>query len=253
MPIVSFVSTNGGVGKTTLTCAIAASLAARMGKGRVVVLDLDPKNLVLWHFGLGVEVVNGVASRAQMGKVTERLTVSTPSNVQCIPYGRVSLPEQRQFESTLLKEPLWIQTFLRQMGMDSDWLVLVDTPPGPSIYQRQALANSDLCVAVLLAEPSSAANLQPSREYFEQCQPKGQPLFVLNQVDQQSSLSMDIARFMSVQLGAKLSPITIAQDEGVREALAVRKTVLQYDPHGQASFNIDRLAQWLVVELNRLK
>jgi cellulose synthase operon protein YhjQ len=224
-----------------------------MGKGRVAVLDLDPKNLVLWHFGLGVEVTQGVASAVELGRPIPRLGVTTDSNIECFAFGRVSVAQLRHFEETLQQDPLWLKAFLEKMGVDSNCLVLVDTPPGPNVYQRQALAHSDLCVALVLAEPSSAASLIPSRQYLEQCQAQSKTIFVVNQLDQQLPLSTDIARFIRAQLGSQVAPISIAHDEGVREALAVRKTVLQYDPHGQASFNIDRLAQWLVVELNRRK
>ena len=80
----------------------------------------------------------------------------------------------------------------------------------------------------------------------------GKPnMYLVNQYDQRQPLSVDVVRLLRQALGTRLVPILISQDEGVREALALQKTYLQYDPHSQASHDTDQLSKWLIGAANR--
>jgi cellulose biosynthesis protein BcsQ len=62
MKIVVIASAKGGVGKTTLAANLAAVLAASR-RHRVCVVDLDPQNALKLHFGVPLEMSDGLARR----------------------------------------------------------------------------------------------------------------------------------------------------------------------------------------------
>ena len=76
-------------------------------------------------------------------------------------------------------------------------------------------------------------------------------VYVLNQVDRTEPLNRAVAELLQQHLGARLAPIRIHRDEAVGEALAFLQPVLVYDPHGQASHDLFRLAAWVIDTLNR--
>ena len=76
-------------------------------------------------------------------------------------------------------------------------------------------------------------------------------VYVLNQVGRSEPLNRDVSELLQQHLGARLAPIRIHRDEALSEALAFQQPVLIYDPHGQASHDLARLAAWVIDTLNR--
>ncbi|MBS3996550.1 MAG: cellulose synthase operon protein YhjQ [Hydrogenophaga sp.] len=253
MSVVGIVSMKGGVGKTSLTANIAMALATRLGPGRVSVVDLDPQNALHWHLG-----VNG--TQASVCKQTLRgdgwagAAVASPFEVSCVPYGMVSESDREAFEAILVKSPGWLGKNLQQAGLGHDGVVLIDTPPGPSVYLKQVFACADLVLIVLLADAGSYATIPAMEAWLEDMavlRPELNSFYVLNQVDKTQVLNRDVTELLHQHLGERIAPVGIHQDEAVGEALAFRQPVLVYDPHGQASHDLARLANWLIDVLNR--
>lgn len=253
MSIVGIVSMKGGVGKTSLTANIATALATKLGPGCVSVVDLDPQNALHWHVG-----VNGtqtsICKYALRGDGLAGAAVASPFEVSCIPYGMVSESDRDAFEGLLAKSPGWLGQHLRQAGLGNDGVVLIDTPPGPSVYLKQVFACADLVLIVLLADAGSYATIPAMEGWLEEMsvlRPELNSFYVLNQVDKTQVLNRDVTELLNQHLGVRVAPVGIHQDEAVGEALAFRQPVLVYDPHGQASHDLARLATWLIDVLNR--
>ena len=253
MNIISLVSMKGGVGKTSLTSGIAAALVSRLGKNRVFVIDLDPKNMLLWHFGLFSKNGKGIAhSGASSATVVDMhaLVLRSESGIRCLPFGNVSEAERKQFESVLANNPDYLVELIENLGFDRDCIVLIDTPPGHSIYQKQALRASNMAISVALPDAATYATVASMESAFHNGFSNKPSVYVVNQYDQRQALGIDVVHALKNQLAKRIAPIFISYDEGVREALAVQQTCLQYDPHGQGSHDVDQLSQWLIRLLN---
>ncbi len=254
MSVIGVVSMKGGVGKTSVTANLAAALATKLGPDRVAVVDLDPQNALHWHFGIEDTQTAGVCMQSLDGSDWNGVAVSTDFDVVCLPYGMASEPDRESFESLLSTNPHWVREHIKNTGLDDDGVVLIDTPPGATVYLKQVFACADLILIVLLADAGSYATI-PAMETtladMSALHPQLPSVYVLNQIDRSESINRDVADLLRQHLGARLVPIGIHCDEAVGEALAFQQPVLAYDPHGQASHDIAQLATWMIAALNQ--
>jgi len=253
MILIAVVSMKGGVGKTSTTANLAAAFAAELGDGRVAVLDLDPQNSLHLHFGLGTGLKEGVCRQSLTDANWSEVSFPSKFGVTCMPYGEASEPEREAFEVLLSEQPQWVWEQLTRAGFDDDHVVLIDTPPGPSVYLHQAFACVDVAVIVLLADAGSYATIPAMESWIDEIsaqRPSLVSVYVLNQIDSTVSLNRDVSEVLRQHLGKRLARIGIHRDEAVSEALAFQQPVLSYDPHSQATQDVKRLAGWLMESVN---
>lgn len=254
MSVIGIVSMKGGVGKTSTTANLAAAIASKLGPGRVSVVDLDPQNALRWHFGLDPADASGVCEQSLHGGDWRYIATVSDFGVACLPYGDVSEKHRETFETLLSDEPDWVGRCLKQAGLDDDAVVLIDTPPGPSVYLKQVFACADLVLILLLADAGSYATIPAMESWLDGplvSRPPLGSLYVLNQVDSREPLNRDVAELLHQKLGARLVNVRVHYDEAVSEALAFQQPVLVYDPHGQASHDLARLAALAITTLNQ--
>lgn len=254
MSVIGVVSMKGGVGKTSVTVNLASAMATKLGRGRVSVVDLDPQNALHLHFGVDNPQREGVCEQSLRGGDWGDVAFSSEFNVVCLPYGTPSELDRKAFEALLAKDPDWVGTQIKQAGLGNDAVVLIDTPPGASVYLKQVFACADVILVVLLADAGSYATIPAMEAWLEDMlalYPQLHNVYVLNQIDRSEPLNRDVADKLHLEIGSRMAPIGIHSDEAVSEALAFLKPVLAYDPHGQASHDHARLASWLIDALNR--
>ena len=254
MSVIGIVSMKGGVGKTSTCANLATALASLLGKNRVSVVDLDPQNGLHWHFGFDTPASDGVCTQSLRGTSWSDIAIQSEFDVACLPYGHVDESSREEFEGLLGEEPHWVGHQLHQARLDRDAVVLIDTPPGPSVYLKQVFACADLILIVLLADAGSYATVPAMESWLEemsQQRPRVQSFYVLNQVDRAEALNRDVADMLRRHIGQNFAPIGIHTDEAVCEALAFQQPVLVYDPHGQASHDLAKLASWVIDILNQ--
>jgi cellulose synthase operon protein YhjQ len=254
MSVIGIVSMKGGVGKTSLTANLATVMATKLGGNRVSVVDLDPQNALQLHFGINNSKGDGVSKQSICDGDWRNIAFSSEFNVVCMPYGIPNELDRKFFEKILSENPDWVAKQLKQTGFCDDAVVLIDTPPGPSVYLKQVFECADIILVVLLADAGSYATIPAMEAWLEDMlalHPQLRSVYVINQLDRSTPLSRDVADKLHFDLGDSIAPIGIHCDEAVSEALAFLKPVLTYDPHGQASHDYAQLASWLIDTLNR--
>lgn len=249
MSVVVVASMKGGVGKTSVTANLAVAMAAELGAGCVSTVDLDPQNALHLHFGIDTLERHSICKQALRRRSWHSVMVDSPFGVTCLPYGVVSEPEREAFEDILAAEPDWLQRQLRQTGLGADDLVLIDLPPGPSVYLNQGFACADLLLTVLLPDAGSYSTISAMESWIDQTtaqRPDLQSLYLMNQLDESVRLNRDMGEVLQQRLGKRLAPVGIHRDEAVSEALAFLQPVLYYDPGCQATQDFQRLAAHLL-------
>lgn len=249
MTRIAVVSMKGGVGKTTTTANVAAALAAKLGPAQVGVLDLDPQNALHLHFGLGTGVSDGVCRHSLSGSDWREVCFPSQFGVVCLPYGAASEPEREAFQTLLSRDPAWVPKQLQRMGLGDQQVLLIDTPPGPSVYLRQALACADVAVVVLLADAGSYSTVPAMDAWIDEVsaqRPGLKCMYVLNQVDATVSLNRDVTNVLGEHLRKRSVLHSVHRDEAVCEALAFQQPVRNHDPVCRATYDIQRLADWVL-------
>ncbi len=241
--IVAVVSAKGGVGKTTLAANLAVALHQA---GRpVVALDLDPQDALHQHFQLE-SISCGLAATESAA------AMESTSGVAVLPYGVVDETRRQAFEAELAQDPEWLAHRLQALNLEEGALVVLDTPPGPSVYLQQALSVANLALVVSLADAASYTAL-PKIEALIQTYAAERENFagtgyLINQVDNSRQLNRDICRILHDLLGAQLLGI-VHSDPLIAEALAYNRHVLEFDPHGHGCRDILGCASALVTRL----
>jgi len=248
--IVAVVSAKGGVGKTTVCANLSAALGLRGHP--VLAVDLDPQNGLRFHMGLGTEAAEGIAAATLARRNWREVCVQGPPGVSVAPFGPMNESLRVAFEHVLANDPAAIRRQLGYIGLPADTIVMLDTPPGASIYMRQALTCADMVLVTTLTDAASYATLPTMHELIHHyCGGSGNFVgyaYVLNQVDRSRELSRDITEMMRADLGDRIAGI-IHQDQSVAEALAFNRNVLEYDEHCRATHDFIQCAAWIGAQL----
>jgi chromosome partitioning protein len=176
-------------------------------------------------------------------------------DVTVLPYGGLNEPDRHTFEQKLDSDPNWLRSNLARLGLGANDIVVVDTPPGPSVYLKQALSTAQFALAVVLADAASYATI-PMMENLLGTYCSGRTDFVgvayvINQVDQSRLLGRDVVKVLRATLAERLFPGVIHSDQAVSEALAYDTTALHYDALSQATQDFKACALWVSAALDR--
>ncbi|MFZ6744046.1 cellulose biosynthesis protein BcsQ [Undibacterium sp. JH2W] len=247
MRVVAVISPKGGVGKTTVTANLAASLA-RLGP-RITILDLDPQNALRLHFGMAHDDASGIAQQETMDGGWTNVLFESAYGVNFLPYGSVDEVQRSVFEQDIKDLPKWLAKHLANLKLTENSVVLIDTPPGPSIYLQQVLSVANYALVVLKPDAASYSTI-PSIESLIDYYCAGRKDFLgycylLNQMDASKQLSRDVFGMMRSSLGKRFIPVTIHKDEAVSEALACQTPVSYYSQHCSATHDMQELTSWL--------
>lgn len=221
---------------------------ARRGSG-VLAVDVDPQNALRFHFQVPPGDSRGLAVETLRGNSWHDALHYGHFGVDCLPYGTVTEQDRRRFEQHLNSQPGWLNAGLGQLGIQGDCVILVDTPPGPSVYMQQVLTTADLVLVTLLPDAGSFATVAAMEMLLDEyCRPRPEFLgayFLVNQIDSGRALSRDVLAMLKSRMGDEMCPHTIHFDAAVEEALASQQTVLEYAPDSAATHDIEQVAAWL--------
>ncbi|NEX60026.1 cellulose biosynthesis protein BcsQ [Noviherbaspirillum galbum] len=249
MQVISLISGKGGVGKTTITANLATALAQR--DKRVLIIDLDPQNAQRIHLGLDPEEIAGLSREG----ISPNAIFDSPFGVNFIPFGRLADNELEVFERELREDPYWVARGVASLE-DSDFdYVLLDTPPGPTVYLHQALLASQRAFMIVLADAASFATVGKMMGLIGEVTAHEQNFhgvnLLINQMPAQSRLGHQVRTALYDAYAGKLIPVAVHKDAKVSQALAFERPVLEYEPGCMASLDIQYVADWVIDSTSR--
>ncbi|WP_422086587.1 cellulose biosynthesis protein BcsQ [Variovorax sp.] len=248
MVVIPVISSKGGVGKTTVAANLCTALAAR-GQ-QVFAIDLDPQNALRFHIANDPHACDTGLVDAATGQIPWASAIRPAhGGVMLLPFGDVDDERQIVFEQQLARHPTWLAETLARFALPDGMLVLLDTPPGPTVYLQQVLRAANLCVIPALADAGSFATLPIIERMVDKyCRPRPDyagSAYVVNQVDPGKRLNHDVFEMMRQRLRPELLGV-LHLDQSVPEALASAVPVHRYAPMSQATQDIASCAERLL-------
>jgi len=257
MPVIAVIGAKGGVGKTT----VAANLCTTLGAAgrRVLAVDLDPQNALRFHLANDPamrEACEAGLAAALAGQIGWTQAIQPArGGVLLLPFGAIDDEHQIDIERHLADNPDWLADTLAGFRLPSDALVLLDTPPGPSVYLQQALRVASITVLTVLPDAGSFATLPlVERMVDKYCTARGDfgaAMYLVNQFDAAKRLNRDVLQALRSAHGDALLSV-IHQDQAVGEALAMALDVRRHAPHSQATEDFAVAARHLLARLDAL-
>ena len=255
MPVViAVIGAKGGVGKTTVAANLCTTLAD--AGQQVLAVDLDPQNALRFHLAANASVraacETGLAA-ALAGQVSWTQAIQPGrAGVLLLPFGAIDDEHQIDIERHLADHPDWLGDTLARFQLPPDTLVLLDTPPGPSVYLQQALRVASVAIVTVLPDAASFATLPlVERMVDKYCRDRAgfiASLYLVNQVDAARRLGRDVLQALRAQHGDDLLPV-VHQDQAVSEALAMAVDVRRHAPHSQATEDFVQCARRLLARI----
>lgn len=239
MPIITIASIKGGVGKTTISTNLAVALAKKGSS--VVVFDMDPQNAARYHLGLSADVEDGWANQKDWADCVQE----TESGVFCLPFGDITEKQRALLEKSLMERDNWIKD--RLLKLSSEVWYIIDTPPGPSAYMKQALQAADLVIGLLAEDAASYVTVPAMEKLLKNYDVDPDcSYYLLNKSAPENELNRDIRAILTHQLSHRMTPVSIHLDQAVPESLAQNRTVAGYNETAQSAEDFDMLAQWII-------
>lgn len=249
MPLICCVSPKGGVGKTMITANLAAGLA-KYNRVQVIAVDFDPQNMLRLHLGGDLSDRDGFVRSVEDTEVWgQALRQDKKSGVVLLPYGQLSPDLALATDSILAQRPDLLWRPLLRMAASPNTVVIIDTPPGPSVMLRAILPHVDLLLTVLAADSASLVLYSSiaSGKIYSEVKPENRR-YIINQFDPSTRLGKIVGQGLVDKMGGALLG-TVYRDEHVGEALAMQQLIANYAPFSRAASDIqvisERVARYL--------
>jgi len=247
--VVVVVSVKGGVGRSTLTAAIASGLQ-RQGRPALA-LDLDPQNALRHHLCLGLDMP-GIGVNSLLNESWETLPERGFAGCRLVAFGSTDHEQQQSLNRWLGQDSEWLGKRLAELKLNGQDTVIIDVPAGNTVYLGQAMSVADAVLVVVQPDVASFSTLDQMDSvlapYFNREKPP-QRFYVINQLDAAHRFSLDMVEVFKTRLGAALLG-TVHRDPAFSEAQAYGRDPLDPTVNSIGSQDVHALCRTLLERID---
>ena len=250
--IIAFSNHKGGVGKTTSTINIGASLAQTY---KVLLLDLDPQANLTQSLvkDKDLENISSIYDYIKEFRLRSDDTLNLSINPLCIKSNLYVIPATLDLTAAEIEicaetgRERIINEILSEIKKDYDY-ILIDCPPSLGILTINALSAADLVVIPTTAEYLPMRGLAKLTEVVKKIKSRiNNKLDIgcvfLTKFDSRKILNREILEKLKQYFGNKLMETKISVGIVLAEAPSQKKDIFSYNEASKAAKEYDSLTQ----------
>ena len=235
--VISVTNQKGGVGKTTTSINLAASLAER-GK-RILLIDMDPQGNA--SVGCGVDVTdieNTIYDLLLLETTAKEAIVKTECGVDVLPANGDLAGAQVELLNEIGRE-MRLQKALAPVQDDYDY-IFIDCPPALNVLTINALVASNSVMIPMQCEyfalEGLSALIATVRKIRETLNPKLKIEGLLRTMfDGRNSLSNEVSRQLQTHFGDKVYKTVVPRNVRLAEAPSYGEPAITYAPESKGA------------------
>ncbi|MFU8797260.1 MAG: ParA family protein [Gammaproteobacteria bacterium] len=244
--IIAITNQKGGVGKTTTSVNLAASLVA-LTRRDILLIDLDPQGNATVGSGLDKELIGETVNEVLLGEASiQQAIVSMPSGYDLLP----ATPDLTMAEVSLLEMPERehrLRQALISIREKYDF-ILIDCPPALNMLTVNALVAADSVLIPMQCEYYALEGLSSLIKTIEEIRKSANPALHIEGLlrtlyDGRTSLTQDVSKQLQEHFGEKLYQTVIPRNVRLAEAPSYGLPALLYDKQSSGAVAYLALAQ----------
>ena len=235
--VISITNQKGGVGKTTTSINLAASLVIR-GK-RILLLDMDPQGNASVGLGVSTEEIDTTIYDVLLGESQARdAIVSTESGVDVMTANGDLAGAQVELLNEIGRE-LRLKKALAPVQDNYDY-IFIDCPPALNVLTINALVASNSVMIPMQCEyfalEGLSALISTIRAIRETLNPTLKIEGLLRTMfDRRNSLSGEVSRQLQTHFGSKVYETVVPRNVRLAEAPSYGEPAITYAPHSKGA------------------
>jgi len=235
--VISVTNQKGGVGKTTTSINLAASLVKR-GK-RIMLIDMDPQGNASVGCGVDLnEIESTIYDVLLLDSSVKDAIVKTECGVDVLTANGDLAGAQVELLNEIGRE-LRLQKALEPVQNDYD-IIFIDCPPALNVLTINALVASNSVMIPMQCEyfalEGLSALIATIRKIRETLNPKLSIEGLLRTMfDKRNSLSKEVSKQLQTHFGDKVYETIVPRNITLAEAPSYGEPVISYDPSSKGA------------------